>query len=85
MFIISVPHAQYLATTDFSLLQTCLEAGLSPQEYRILHYINSCQAHDITDLDLTETAEWLGLSPVFLELNLHLLKKKGLLSLDCTD
>lgn len=80
---ITPPHARYLATTDFSLIYSCIEAGLSPMQYRIVHFFNSCLAHDV-DMDLEQAAKWLEISQTLLEFNLKILTLKGILNLDFT-
>ncbi|MGL4880894.1 MAG: hypothetical protein ACRC8K_07500 [Waterburya sp.] len=71
---------RYLATTDFDLIRGCMEWKLTPKQFRILHYINSCVAHDIKEVNLGETADWLEMEFIELYLNIQALQAKGALS-----
>lgn len=52
---------EYFYLTDFNAVLQALELELTAIEYRTLHYINSCLAHEVEVID-TEAAEYLDIS-----------------------
>lgn len=71
---------RYLATTDFDLIRVCMEWKVTSKQFRILHYINSCVAHDIKEVNLGEAADWLEMESTEIYLNIQALQAKGALS-----
>ncbi len=72
-------QAKYLAFTDFDLIAKCLASNLSPIQCSIIQFLNFCLIHQISDISLGESAEWLGLETYEVELQIKALQCRGII------
>lgn len=72
-------QAVYLATSDFELIRRCMSNGITPIQFRMIQYFNSCAAHGIKELNLLDAADWLQIDVTKFYDNFRILELRGIL------